>query len=86
MRVMQLEWVSPRRAPMVFCLRLATALSALLVLGGCPAGAATTAPKTEACARVGDQCKLRDGLLGVCVAKEDQQCEAPPCLFCQPQH
>lgn len=57
-----------------------------LTLGGCPNGAATSGPKTEVCARVGDQCKLRDGLLGVCVATTEQECESPPCFFCQPQH
>lgn len=38
------------------------------------------------CERFGEQCRLREGLLGVCTETGDSECESPPCLACQPQH
>ena len=40
----------------------------------------------ETCEHFGDQCRLRDGLLGVCSEDGEAQCESPPCLKCQGQH
>lgn len=62
---------------------LFTALVALLVLSGCPE---TSAISTEACAHVGDPCRLPSGPMGVCSESLATECEHPPCLACTSQH
>lgn len=73
------------------------ALSLLLVaLGAC--GPSSEGP-VERCKKVAQQCKLKDGLIGVCVraeAKAAAQCAREPCpvelpgesdpFVCTPQH
>lgn len=63
------------------------ALLLVALVGGCPGGASTTpaGPAAE-CTTRGAQCKLKDGLLGVCSEIECGAGKAPPCLACMAQH
>lgn len=65
--------------------RAAALLAILSILAaGCPTRGASGGPVDE-CTVVGQQCRIRDGLIGVCAALEGE-CAEPPCLMCRPQH
>lgn len=58
-----------------------------LVVAGCPSrserpAATGTGSVGEACERVGQQCRLGDGLLGVC----QRPAGRPDAMECMPQH
>lgn len=58
-------------------------VAAIAVFGSaCPRGPAAV----ETCTEIGQQCRLDEGLLGVCAPAEGANCEHPPCLACTPQH
>jgi len=67
--------------------KLPTFLLSALLLAGCPnSNSAQKSGPAASCVKRSEQCKLSDGLLGVC---SDVPCPAgrePPCLKCQPQH
>ena len=56
------------------------------LLAGCGPGGGGGQTVDDHCERFGEQCRLREGLLGVCSDTGDTDCESPPCLVCQPQH
>jgi hypothetical protein len=64
--------------PMVRWLALA-----LVLCAACPEGQPAA---TSECERIGDQCRLGEGLLGVCSPAQSRDCAEPPCLVCTPQH
>ncbi|MEM9195148.1 MAG: hypothetical protein AAGF12_38605 [Myxococcota bacterium] len=61
-------------------------LTAGLLLGSLLSGCPTGTSLSETCTAVGDQCRIRDGLLGVCTPKDPPDCPDPPCLQCVGQH
>jgi hypothetical protein len=78
-----------RRVSFVFVERsfgLACGLSALLLAtaGGC--GDVKSSGPAAKCVRIGDQCKLPAGPLGVCSAVDCKPDEVPPCMVCMSQH
>lgn len=54
------------------------------LLAGCPEG--STPVSDTACERMGQQCRLREGVVGVCNDTGQTDCPSPPCLACMPQH
>jgi hypothetical protein len=64
--------------------RLGCALLALATAGGCR-DVKNSAPAAK-CVRIGDQCKLPAGPLGVCSAVDCKPDEVPPCMVCMSQH
>jgi hypothetical protein len=58
----------------------------IFLLAGCPPDDKKGPPpaKTEACARVGQNCEVSPGKLGTCVQRDD--CTGPSCFVCQSQH
>jgi len=67
-------------------MRRALALASMAwLLSSCdPAG--VTAPISSSCARIGAQCQLPGGPLGVCQQIECGAGVAPPCFTCVSQH
>jgi hypothetical protein len=58
---------------------------AALLLEGCPE--TTRAPEVgDACERIGQQCRLPEGPVGVCNDTGRTDCAEPPCLACVSQH
>jgi hypothetical protein len=51
---------------------------------GCPKQAEEQSGGT--CAKVGQTCKLSQGLLGVCTEAAPGSCDREPCLICMGQH
>ena len=60
----------------------------LAASSGCPAtpGPGGSSGPAETCTELGQQCRLQEGLLGVCTATDEPGCESPPCLRCVGQH
>lgn len=56
----------------------------VILLSGCPA--ATEAPISANCTKVGEKCRTPSGPLGVCDTGRCQPGEREPCLKCVPQH
>jgi hypothetical protein len=63
---------------------LACGLLALATVGGCP-DVKSSGPAAK-CVKIGDQCQLPAGPLGVCSAVDCKPDEAPPCMVCMSQH
>jgi len=64
------------------------ALGVGFALAGCPGGrggAGESAPSSE-CTKLEAQCRLKDGVLGVCSEVSCPSGGTPPCLRCMPQH
>jgi hypothetical protein len=59
-------------------------LFALLSIAGCPS--AKPGHSEGQCSKVGQTCKLADGLLGVCNDGDPERCDAALCLVCIGQH
>jgi hypothetical protein len=59
-------------------------LLGLLSIVGCPS--AKRELGEGRCSKVGQTCKLADGLLGVCNDGDPERCDAAPCLVCIGQH
>lgn len=61
---------------------------ALLLLGGtgCDFSDLATPAASSVCTRIGEQCQLPDGPLGVCLEKPCPEGATPPCFACTPQH
>ena len=59
-------------------------LLGLLSIAGCPS--AKREPGEERCSKLGQTCKLADGLLGVCNEGDPERCDAALCLVCIGQH
>lgn len=57
----------------------------VVFLVGCPEGPTGPVSGTE-CERIGQQCRLPDGPVGVCNDTGRSDCDEPPCLACMPQH
>jgi hypothetical protein len=64
------------------CIALACALLALA--NGCRDIERSSPPAK--CMRIGDQCQLPSGPLGVCSAVDCKPDEVPPCMVCMSQH
>lgn len=56
-----------------------------LALAGCPDSPRQGGPPA-ACTKRGEQCKLADGVLGVCNDVACPSGKGPPCLGCVSQH
>jgi hypothetical protein len=54
-----------------------------LILAACPDDSARSAGPVETCTKVGEQCKMGGGQLGVCMTDMNVD---PPKLFCMSQH
>ncbi len=65
-------------------LRWAVLLAGSFGLGGCPRQ--TEEQGGAACMKVGQTCKLSQGLLGVCTEAAPGSCDREPCLVCMGQH
>ena len=57
----------------------------ILALAGCPE-LESTPPIADKCVKQYEQCKLKDGPLGVCDTVACPKGEAGPCFKCMPQH
>jgi hypothetical protein len=62
----------------------ACSLLGLASAGGC--GDVKSSGPAAKCVRIGDQCQLPAGPLGVCSAVDCKPDEVPPCMVCMSQH
>lgn len=65
-----------------------TILAGLLAAfaAGCDVDGFVSEPPSSRCERVGAQCRLAAGPLGVCESAPCPPGQAPPCLVCTSQH
>jgi len=63
------------------------ALTAFLVLVGCPPAEKKAPPPTAGCSKMGQSCEYSPGKLGTCVQKDGcADTTKPDCFVCQSQH
>jgi hypothetical protein len=66
--------------------RAVVAACLVAIAAACDLGAFVSDPPPASCTRIGAQCQLPDGPLGVCESAPCADAASSPCLVCTEQH
>jgi hypothetical protein len=86
MRNAQVAATSARGAAGILAGSLVSAAIALVLLAACDLGSMSQPSVPAECAKIGAQCQLPNGPLGVCQEAPCPPGSSPPCFKCTPQH